>query len=168
MDGKYPKNIDPRPKRRKAKENPYEIFSVGKDTEDPHFYVSFKDSRGVLICTEITRALFDMLNQFELEDLAYLNEVDRHIDKTEISSDFLERLCSSKEISPDEEALKRIRDTQLHEAIYRLPNNQRRRLILYHFHGHTYEEIAKMEGCTPQAVRKSILAAHEKPKHMMK
>lgn len=29
MDGNHPKNINPRPKRRKDKDNPYEIFTIG-------------------------------------------------------------------------------------------------------------------------------------------
>lgn len=33
MDGNHPKNnIDPRPKRRRDKDNPYEIFTVGIET----------------------------------------------------------------------------------------------------------------------------------------
>lgn len=53
MDVYRPKK-DPRPCRRKDKDNPYEIFSVGIDTDNPHFYVSFKDGQGVQICMEIT------------------------------------------------------------------------------------------------------------------
>lgn len=52
MDIYRPKK-DPRPSRRKDKDNPYEIFSVGIDTDQPHFYVSFKDGQGVQICMEI-------------------------------------------------------------------------------------------------------------------
>lgn len=49
MDTKYPNNIDPRPKRRKDKDNPYEIFTVGIETDNPHFYISFTDGQGVKV-----------------------------------------------------------------------------------------------------------------------
>ena len=61
MDIYRPKR-DPRPSRRKDKDNPYEIFSVGIDTDQPHFYVSFKDGQGVQICMEIDKAVFELLD----------------------------------------------------------------------------------------------------------
>ena len=73
-----PDNMDPRPKRRRDKDNPYTIFTVGIHTDQPHYYLSFVDSQGVRICTEIQKELFDLLDRFELEDLSHLNEVDNH------------------------------------------------------------------------------------------
>ena len=35
MDTRYPENADPRPKRRKDKDNPYTIYTIGADTESP-------------------------------------------------------------------------------------------------------------------------------------
>ena len=84
MDVYRPKK-DPRPCRRKDKDNPYEIFSVGIDTDSPHFYVSFKDGQGVQICMEIDKAVFDLLDRFELDDLSFLNEWDRHIEHSELT-----------------------------------------------------------------------------------
>lgn len=37
MDKYYPKNIDPRPHRRHNKDNPYTIFTVGINTDIPHY-----------------------------------------------------------------------------------------------------------------------------------
>lgn len=65
MDEKHPKNIDKRPKRRKDRDNPYEIFTVGINTDNPHYYTSFVDNHGVQMCIEIQKELFDVLNQFE-------------------------------------------------------------------------------------------------------
>ena len=68
----YPKNIDPRPHRRHNKDNPYTIFTVGINTDTPHYYVSFKDGQGVRICMEIDKSIYELLDKFELEDLSYL------------------------------------------------------------------------------------------------
>lgn len=38
MDGQHPNKHDLRPKRRKDKDNPYEIFTVGIGTDSPHYY----------------------------------------------------------------------------------------------------------------------------------
>ncbi len=45
MDVKHPENIDPRPKRRKDRDNPYTIFSTGTGSDEPHYYLSFRDGR---------------------------------------------------------------------------------------------------------------------------
>ena len=45
MDGNHPKNKDPRPRRRKDKDNPYTIFTVGINTDTPNYYLSFTDSQ---------------------------------------------------------------------------------------------------------------------------
>ena len=71
MDVNHPKNIDPRPKRRKDRDNPYEIFTTGINTACPHFYLSFKDSNGIEQCIEIDKALFDAFDGFELDALLY-------------------------------------------------------------------------------------------------
>ena len=89
--GEHPNNIDPRPKRRKDQANPYHIFTVGIESADPHFYLSFIDSQGVKICMEISRELFSQLNQFELEDLSYLNQIDNHYEHSELTEATLER-----------------------------------------------------------------------------
>ncbi len=49
----------------------------------------------------------------------------------------------------------------LHRAIAKLPDIQRRRLILYYFGEFTYQQIAEMEGCTFQAVAKSVVATEK-------
>ena len=70
MDKYYSKNIDPRPHRRHNKDNPYTIFTVGINTDIPHYYVSFKDGQGVRICMEIDKSIYELLDKFELEDLS--------------------------------------------------------------------------------------------------
>ena len=58
MDGNHPKNIDPRPKRRKDKDNPYELFTTGLGTAQPRYYLAFMDSIGIEQSMEIDKTLF--------------------------------------------------------------------------------------------------------------
>ena len=83
MGGHHPKNIDPRPKRRKDKDNPYEIFTTGLGTAQPNYFLSFVDSTGVEQCMEIDKALFDTFDRFELDDLSFMNKRDRHYERSE-------------------------------------------------------------------------------------
>lgn len=75
MDGYHPKNKDPRPKRRKDRDNPYTIFTTGIQTNSPHYWLSFTDNQGERYSLEICRELFDALDQFELDDLSVMNEI---------------------------------------------------------------------------------------------
>ena len=71
MADSHPKNLDPRPKRRRDEENPYEIYTAGINTPYPHFYLFFKDGGGVKRWMEIDKTLFNAFNEFELDDLSF-------------------------------------------------------------------------------------------------
>ena len=158
MDKNYPKNKDPRPKRRRDKNNPYEIFTVGIKTDSPHYYISFTDSQGVHICMEINKSLFELFDRFELEDLSYLNELERH----HVYPHTSEIELASRNITLDKFTDNIVQLDNLHSAIRKLPYVQRKRLMLYYFNDYNLEEIAKFEGCSIQAVSKSITAAKNK------
>ena len=53
----------------------------------------------------------------------------------------------------------KIRNDELHNAIAKLPEVQKRRLILYYFADLTYEKIAEIENCSHPAIIKSINVA---------
>lgn len=167
MDEKHPKYFDPRPKRRKDKDNPYEIFTTGADTPDTHYYMRFRDGQGVEHCLEIKKELFDLLDGFELEDLRHLNEVDNHYEHSELTEASLNARAFTTPKSLEAIVSFRIECEELHSAIRRLPSVQRRRLILYYFGDMTFEQIAAMEGCSFQAIDKSVKAALKKLKKFL-
>ena len=156
MDGKHPKNIDPRPTRRKDKDNPYEVFTTDIDTAQPHYYLSFEDSSSVKQCIEIDKALFDAFDHFELDDLSFMNEVDRHYEQSEQTEQSLNRRAFQLQESVEEAVFQRVEVETLRQAIAKLPETQRRRLVLYYFGGFTYEQIGEMEGCSKRAVKFSV------------
>ena len=148
--------MDSRPKRRKDKDNPYEIFLDGYKTESPHYYMSFRDGMSQEQNIEISQELFQALDQFELEDLSYLNKVDRYYEHSELTEISLHKRAFNQLESVEETALRYIQNEDLHHAIKKLSEKQRRRLILYYFEEYTYEQIAKMENCSKVAVKYSI------------
>ena len=167
MDGKHPNQYDKRPKRRKDKDNPYELFSVGIDTPAARYYICFKDGQGVEHYLEIEKPLFDMLDSFELEDLSYLNELDNHYEHSELTEESLyERAFAVS--SPIEAIVShKMEHEELHSAIQSLPEIQRRRLILYYFGEMTYEQIAEIEKCSYPAARRSVLSAIENLRNIL-
>ena len=157
MDGSHPKNIDPRPKRRRDEENPYEIYTTGINTTHPRYFLAFTDSNKVKRWMEIDKTLFDAFNEFELDDLSFFNEVDRHYERSEMTEATLSRRAAKPQESVEEIVSQQMEMDKLHRAIAQLPEKQRRRLVLYYFGEFTYEQIADMEaspGSTPLTRRR--------------
>ena len=167
MDGNHPKNADPRPKRRRDKDNPYELFTTGLGTAQPRYYLAFVDSTGAKQCMEIDKALFDVFDRFELDDISFMNEVDRHYEQSEQTEQSLNRRIAQSQESVEETVFQRVEIKTLRQAIAKLPEKQRRRLVLYYFCDLTYEQIAEMEGCTFQAIAKSVAVAEKTLKNFL-
>ena len=167
MANSHPKNLDHRPKRRRDEENPYEIYTAGINTTHPRFYLFFKGCDGVKRWMEIDKALFDAFNEFELDDLSFFNEVDRHYEQSDVTEATLNKRAAKPQESVEETISQRIEVDKLHQAIAQLPEKQRRRLVLYYFGELTYEQIADMEGCSHPAVIKSISSALKKLKNFL-
>ena len=154
---------DRHPKRRKDKYNPYTLSMI-----DGKCYLSFRDGQGVPHRLELDVKLYAVFDRFELDDLSYLNEVDRHYEQSELTEASLYDRAVHRPATVEESTLQSIEYAQLHRAISELPEIQKRRLILYYFQGLTYEQIAEMEGCTFQAVAKSVAAAEKRLKNFLK
>ena len=131
MDGNHPK-------RRKDKYDPYTIST----TEDGRHWLTFSDGQGNRHHFEISAAVFTLFDSFELDDLSYLNEVDRHYEQSELTEASLYDRAVHRPATVEESALQSMEYAQLHRAISELPEIQKRRLILYYFQGLTYEQIA--------------------------
>ena len=157
MDGNHPK-------RRKDKYNPYTIGT----TEDGRHWLTFSDGQSDQHHFEISAAVFTLFDSFELDDLSYLNELDRHYEQSELTEASLYDRAVHRPATVEESALQSMEYAQLHRAISELPEIQKRRLILYYFQGLTYEQIAGMEGCTKRAVKFSVDIAVEKLKKFFK
>ena len=155
MDGKHPK-------RRKDKYNPYSISKIGD-----HYFLCFKDVQGISHKFEIGKTLYELFDCFELEDISYLNIWDRHIEQSELTESSMYSRAAHKSEPVENAAIRHIETKLLHSAIDKLPVIQRRRLKMYYFDELTYRQIAKKEGCTFQAVAKTIKAAEKQLKNLL-
>ena len=141
-----------RPKRRRYKDNPY-FLNVDDDNIK---YVSFKDSSNILRKVKIKDNIFDVFNQFELDDLSEMNEFDNHIEHSEIFDNNLYGRSMKKPLSVEEQAMNNILIEKILDELSHLPGIQRRRFIKYYIYDFTLDEIAKLENCTQMAIKFSI------------
>ena len=126
------------------------------------------DGSGAKQRVEIDKALFDAFDSFELDDVSFMNEVDRHYEQSEQTEQSLSRRAAQPQKSVEDAVFQRVEADKLHQAIAKLPEKQRCRLMLYYFEGLTYQQIAEMEGCTIMPVKRSIDAAIENLKVFLK
>lgn len=136
-----------RPKRRRSKDNPY---ILDYDDKLDIYTVSFKNSdyKKIQISSDVYRAL----DSFELDDLSFMNEYDRHIEHLEVSFD---RIYFDKNEIEDA-ILNKVINEELYKEINKLPVIQGRRLKMYFFNHMTLQQIAELENCTFRAVKFSI------------
>lgn len=147
-----------RPKRRRKNDNPYSIWI----SRDGKYWVSFIDGLGKYHEVEIDETVFEAFDDFELEDVSELNEVDRHFEQSELTEETLYTRASSKPLPLEEEIFWRIEHSKLMELVDCLPSIQRRRFIMYFIYGLSLDEIAMAEGCAHQPIQRSIYTAKQK------
>lgn len=151
------------PKRRRDKYNPYWICE-----KDGRYYISFKDEQGKEHSCEINRELYQVFDESELKDISYLHKWDKYIEHSELQESTLNKRAFYRSESVEDTVIQNMQTELLHKAILKLPEKQRYRLILYFFDGLTYEKIAQKEGCTKMPIKRSIDAAIEKLKRLIK
>jgi len=130
-------------------------------------YVSFTDGQAIHYETEVSRPVYlEFLHFIKVErSLRHWNE--RHREYSELTDETLCNRMLHPQRSVEDMALDSIRSEQLRLAIKSLPEIRRRRFVLYHEFGLTYEQIAEIEGCTFQAVAKAVKNAETAIKNFL-
>ena len=130
---------------------------------DGKCYLSFRDGQGVPHRLELDVKLYAVFDRFELDDLSFLNEQERHLDWTEAERRAAEpSFGTGAGPGGGRPSMNPCRRQALREGVNQLPEVQKRRLQMYFFDGLTYEEIAVREGCSYQAVQKFHSGSSEK------
>lgn len=155
--------MDKRPKRRKDKYNPYTLY-----TKAGRYYISFVDVNNNFQEIAVSQKVFESFNKFELEDISQMNEYDRHLEHSEVYEKTLNKNNVAVSQSLEENFENVLVTENLHMAISKLPDVQKRRLKKYYFEKKTFEEISHEEGCTYQCVQRSVYRAVAKIKNILK
>lgn len=151
------------PKRRRDKYNPYWICE-----KDGSYYISFKDGQNVTHEFEIPRYLYEVFDYFELEDLRYLNEWERHYEREKVWEPKLNARAVHKPESLEDTVFRKIQIEKLHKAIQMLSETQLRRMRLHYFDNLSYAEIARREKCSAKAVEYSVHNALQRLENILK
>ena len=150
------------PIRKKYKDNPYTLKLINGS-----YYVLFIDSLNVPRTIEISKELFDLFNEFELNDIHELNQFSRHIEHKELTDESIYNKSFEKPSSLDDVIIRKSTYEDLMNAINKLSNTQRRRIKMYYFDEMDEIEIAKIENTSHQAIHKSLVQAKEKLKDIL-
>ncbi|MDR1002092.1 MAG: sigma-70 family RNA polymerase sigma factor [Oscillospiraceae bacterium] len=124
-----------------------------------HYYVSFMDGQAIPRETEVSRPIYLEFLRFVKRERNLRRSDERHIEQSDLTDETLYARAAATPKSVEDVVFDSLRNEYLHQVVAELPEIQRRRFILYHEFGLTYDQIAEMEGCTFQAVAKSVKAA---------
>lgn len=155
--------MENRPKRRKHKDNPYELNII-----DSKYIVKFKDNKKETHYVEVNAQIYEIFDKFELRDLSELNEYDNHIEHLELYDETLERRIIHKQELIEDVIIRKVTFEKLHYAIQQLSEIEKRRIKMYYFEDKTLEEIAKIENTSHQAISKSLQNSIKKLKNLLK
>ncbi len=131
------------PKRRKSKDNPYTIvFNNVRNI----YIVSFKDGTNKLNEVEVSKEVFDVFNDFELNDISTMHKDRKHIDfrsydDSEVIENYLFNNSRKNYKYLEDSYIEELEHQELRDAINELPEIQKRRLIKYYFYDKNFEEI---------------------------
>ncbi|WP_053956326.1 RNA polymerase sigma factor [Inediibacterium massiliense] len=141
--------------------NPY-YLQIHADENTKRYYAAFVDEEGKKIEVEISVAVAKLLFQTFVRKERNLRRSDeRNLEHSELNEQILYQRALHKPESLEDTAFLNLQKEKLWRAIDTLPKIQRRRLILYYFEGFTYEQIAKIEGCSFRAIKYSVDCAKE-------
>lgn len=150
------------PKRRKDKYNPYTIICENK------YLIKFKDTNHKINIIKVSKKVYQAFDEFELSDLSQMNKFDRHIEHLRLDENMLSSKMINQQISIEDTIIKKMELQKLHDLILKLPQVQKRRIIMYFFNEMTLKEIAQKEHCSIRAVQYSISIALKNLKNSLK
>lgn len=150
------------PKKRKYKDNLYTLSTI-----DNHYYILFRDSSNIPRIVEVKKEIYDIFNQFELDDLKELNEYDCHIEHLELTDESIYKKVINNEDGIDDLIIRNSTYDELINAINKLSNTQRR-IKMYYFDELDLKTIASIEHTSFQMISKSIKQAINNLKKILK
>ena len=133
-----------------------------------HYYISFADGEAVRREIEISRPVYLEFLRFVKTERNLRRWNERHTEQSELTDETLYKRALHPPKEFEDMFLDSLQNEQLRLAIQELPEIQRRRFVLHHEFGFTYEQIADMEGCKKQSICESVIRAEEKIKEKIK
>jgi RNA polymerase sigma factor (sigma-70 family) len=124
--------------------------------DKPLIAITYKTANGNRICVEVSTPVKELLEQSDRQIRSQRRQDRRHLDYV----DFIGGLSDAAMNHPQADAADLVMKTesyrQLYAAIGKLPEVQRRRLLLHFMDNLTYRQIAKLEKVDFRTIGRSI------------
>lgn len=132
---------------------------------EPRYYATFMDCNRNSIEIEINESVaLSLFQEFVRTERNLRRSDERNLEYSKLTEQTLHQRALYQPKTLEDEFFRNFEKELLWQAIDTLPEIQRRRLILYYFEGFTFDQIAKIEGCQKNPVKRSIDRATEKIK----
>ena len=137
-------------------ENQYTLFQIGN-----HYYVSFKDGEGKKVETEVSKEIFDQMEEWVKEDYRIEWNDRCHLEQSELSEEAIARRAAIPS-EPMDELIERENQTKLIEAEFLALNDVQESRVLMLLDNLSFVEIANAEGCQYQSIQKAMKRIQKK------
>ena len=141
--------------------NPYTLRTESTGN-NMYYYITFTDGQAAKQEVKVSQHVYEAFEQFVKTERNLQRWCERHEEWYELPEGTLHDRAVDKPQSAEDAALINLRDETLRNAIYNLPEVQRRRFLLRYEFGFTYKRITAMEGCTKVSAYNAVMRAVEK------
>lgn len=145
----------------------YELDFTRNETGD-HYYISYRDVNKIQRKEEVPYQIFQEFRRSLLAEANQQRSDRRHIERLDITEREISERDRRYHRSVEEFVEDKIFREELEKLLTAVTPKQRRRFLLYHEYGLTYQEIADLEGTSKKTVYISVQGAVKKVKKMLK
>ena len=121
--------------------------------------ITYKTANGNWICVEVSTPVKELLEQSDRQIRSQRRQDRRHLDYMDFIDDLTDAAMNDPQADTADLVIRMENYRQLYMAIGKLPEVQRRRLLLHFMDNLTYRQIAALEGVNPFAISHSIKRA---------
>ena len=121
--------------------------------------ITYKTANGNRICVEVSTPVKELLEQSDRQIRSQRRQDRRHLDYVDFIGDLSDAAMNNPQADAADLVLKMESYRQLYAAIGKLPEVQRRRLLLHFVDSLTYRQIAKLEKVDFRTVGRSVVHA---------
>lgn len=155
------------------KEDNKEIFEVDgnelvADFENNKFYIIFRNYENEKITSEIPKEVFDIYIESKKIYKKNQNEQERHWELSELTEVTLYKRASKYQESIEATIINTETNQNLHIAISKLPEIQKRRIKMKYFENMKEKELAEKEKSSVRAIQYSLHCGIENLKKLKK
>lgn len=130
------------------------------------FHVTIKNNEGKEVSVKVSFEVYNIFEDERKEKERLHKEYERHGDDTEVDSDIVAFRYNLHKTSIEDKVACRSELQQAMQIIKMCTQTQQRRFHLYRILGYSLTEIAKMEDCSKNRVKKSVDVVSEKIKKL--